>query len=140
MTSQTLDFPHGLSVSYAFKVENVTTDGSPVDGTLASAQGSDGHLVPAGYKFVPKCVQAESNAAITAGSILVKATADGTELANGPIATLSSAAQASTAIAAVSEAAVAAGEVIGVSGTSSGALDAATKDLDVVLTGLLLPV
>lgn len=127
-------------VSYAFKVENVTSDGTPTDGTLASAQGGDGMLVPTGYTFHPKLLQAESNAAITAGTIEVQVTDNGVEVEAGPVVTLSSAAQAAAGIKRHGASSIAAGRAVGVSGEGSATLDAVTKDVDVILVGDLLPV
>ena len=139
MANELLNTNMAIPVSFAFKVENVTTDGTPVDGTLASAQGSDGLLVPTGYTFHPVMIFAESNAAVSAGGINVYACDDGTELLNGPTVALASGTQAATGVARHGATSMAAASVIGVSGTSTGALDAATKDLDVVLTGVFLP-
>jgi len=140
MTDQTLiaanRFP---TVSYCFKIENITSGGTPVDGTLASGQGSDGLLVPTGYEFHPLLIQAESNAAISAGSISVQVTTGGTELEAGPEATLSSTAQAASATAIYEASSVAAGAAIGLSAEGSADLDAVTKDIDAVLVGVFVP-
>lgn len=137
MSQETL--PQNFSLSLNFLVANVTANDTPTDGTLASGQGATGAKVPSGYKFHPNFIYARSNAAITAGSIAVKVTAGGTELTNGPTVTLSSSAQDGAAIARPHLDPIDENVVIGASGTGSGTLDTATKDLDIVVSGVLWP-
>ena len=134
-----LAYEKGIPITLAFTITNVIQSGT-VDGVLAGAAATNGMNVPTGYAFHPVFVEVESNAARTAGSATVKVTKDGTELDNGPEATLDATNTTKhNGVKNVGADPVAAGEEAGVSGTGDGTWAPATADFDVILVGILLP-
>ena len=134
-----LSYDRGIAVTLRFTLANPSASATTAM-TPAGAQTSNvGFVVPTGYAFHAVCMHFESNADLTAGSIIAKVTTGGTVLAGGPQVTLSDTVQSSTAVAAVGTCKVAAAAVVGVKVVADGDYAPTTADLDVILVGLLLP-
>lgn len=127
-------------ITLTFTVTDVIQAG-PVDGVLAGVAATNGFVVPTGYKFVPVYIDAESNAARTAGLATVVVTADGTELVNGPEAVIDDTNtlrhQGTLALPGAPDS-VAAGEEVGVSADGDASWTPETADFDVILCGYLV--
>ena len=134
-----LTYDHGIPITLVFTITNCAQS-STVDGVLAGVAATNGLKVPTGYAFHAIFIDAESNAARTAGSNTVKVIKDGTELSSGPEATLDGTnTTRDDGVAVVGDDPVAAGEEVGVSATGDGTWAPGTADFDVILTGILLP-
>lgn len=125
-------------VAFQFTISNVA-QGAVTDGVLAGGNGKGGPVVPTGYKFIPVFIDVESNDACTAGVATIKVTTGGTELANGPEATLNTTDTLTDTGLSTTKDSVAAGAEVGVSATGDGSWAPATADLDVVLYGFFAP-
>jgi len=123
-----------------FTIANVGAGTTPVDGVLAGSNGKTGYVVPTGYAFEPVYIDVKYNADRTAGSSVVKVTSSGTELANGPTATIDDDPVNANQGLAVRSDRVAAGAIVGVSATGDGSFAPTTADADVVLQGYLIQV
>lgn len=131
----------GLDVTLQFISANLATGAATVDMTLG--QAGTGFKVPAGYTFHPLCLSVTFTGTLDADStVIARVIDDGTELTNGPTATVN---QADTvthvaAVAGVGAAPIAAGSVVGVSLTKDADYDTTgTIDWDAILIGKLLP-
>lgn len=135
-----LSYEKGIPMTLQYIITNVGAGTTPVDGTLASGQGGNGFFVPTGYVFHPLLLSAEYNDARTAGSSVVKVTYNGTELTNGPEATIDATDTAQDeGVQRVGVDAAVAGEEVSVSATGDGSFAPTTADADVILVGVLLP-
>lgn len=137
-----LDFTGDMPMTLVFTIANVA--GGPVislvDGVIAGANATNGMIVPAGYAFHPLFIEVEVNDARTAGTAIFKVTSDGTELSNGPEATLDATnTTQDTGIQRPGTEPVAAGAEVGVSATGDTSWAPDTADADVILYGVLRP-
>jgi hypothetical protein len=135
MTNE-LDPKFGELITLQFLLANVPANAT-TDLTLPG--GNAGLVVPTGYEFHPTFLQISSNADLTAGTATAKVTADGTELAKGPAPVLSDTVQAASAVVRFGLEPVAAGDVVGVSITTTAAFLPTTADVDAILAGYLVP-
>jgi len=119
---------HGAMLAIPFSFTNITTGASAQDGVLAGT--TTVYVPPKAGSVVGISVRA--SAAITAGTITVKAHKDSTEFTDSgsPAPVLSSSAQESYAVVRPNAVTFAAGEGVGVSVTSTTTLDP-TNTLDV---------
>lgn len=131
----------GLDVTLQFISANLSTGAGTVDMTLG--QLGTGFKVPTGYTFHPLCLSVTFTGTLDADStVIARVIDDGTELTNGPTATIN---QAETdthdvGVAGVSAAPIAAGSIVGVSLTKDADYDTTgTIDWDAILIGKLLP-
>lgn len=131
------DRPEHL-ITLVFNIQNVGAGATPVDGVLGVAK--TGYVVPAGYSFVPVYLDALSNAARTAGTNVIQITDNGTEIKNGPDATLDATnTTADRGLVTGTPVTIAAGHIVGVSATGDGSFAPTTADADVVVQGYLIP-
>jgi hypothetical protein len=134
-----LSRPHPL-VSFQFTIANIDAGTTPVDGILAGGNGKNGPIVPTGYKFSPVFIDAEINAARTAGTSTIKVTDNGTEIVSGPEALIDDTnTLADTGVVSGDPQKIAAAHEIGVSATGNGSFAPTTADADVILYGYFLP-
>ena len=136
-----LSYNAGVDVTLPFISANLATGAGTVDMTLG--QLGTGFLVPAGYAFHPLCLMVTFTGTLDADATVIAQVIDnGTELTNGPVATINQAESDAreVAVAHVGAAPIAAGHVVGVSLTKDADYDTtATIDWDVLLIGKLLP-
>jgi hypothetical protein len=113
----------------------------PADATsaLTLQNGCSGLKVPAGYKFHAMLIHAELDTALTAQSIVVKAAADGVAL-NGPTVTLTTSIQKASGTQHAFVESVAAGSIISAVAIVPAGFTPTTAGLEVILSGLLIPV
>lgn len=125
-------FPVSFQVAIANPAANATT-------AATAAQGGAGLVVPTGYEFHPLLISVTSNADLTAGSLIAKVTDNGTALANGPIATLSDLVQVAAGVQRAQVEPIAAGHKVGASVVTDAGYLPVTADIDVLVSGVLLP-
>jgi hypothetical protein len=136
-----LDYDDGLAITLQFISANLATGAGIVDMTLA--QGGTGFVVPTGYKFHALYLMVTKTGTLDADAAVVATVIDnGTELVNGPTATVTHTPDVARAagIARVGAQPISADHVVGVSLTKDADYDTTdTIDWDAVLTGILLP-
>jgi hypothetical protein len=125
-------FPVSFQVAIANPAANATT-------AATAAQGNGGLVVPTGYKFHPMLISVSSNADLTAGTLIAKVTDNGTVLANGPIATLSDLVQYASGLQRAQVEPIAAGRRVGASVVTDAGYLPVTADIDILVSGVLLP-
>jgi len=128
--------PAGYPVSFQVAIAN---PGAGATTAATAAQGGAGLVVPAGYEFHPLLISVTSNADLTAGSLIAKVTDNGTVLANGPIATLSDLVQVAAGVQRAQVEPIAAGHKVGASVVTDAGYLPVTADIDVLVSGVLLP-
>lgn len=139
MSDVMFDFDYGIDVTLQFTITDVGAGTTPVDGVVAGG-AKGGFIVPAGMRFTPLIIDVENNAARTAGVSNVRATIDGAEQANGPVATINATNTTQARGTAAPGAVWAdAGEEVGVSAQGDGSFAPTTADADVILIGKLVP-
>jgi hypothetical protein len=137
-----LNIYQGLPLTLQFISANLATGAGTVDMTLSEQLGT-GFLVPTGYTFHPLCLCVTFVGTLDADATVIgKVIDNGTELTNGPVATINQAESDThdTGVARLGADPIAAGHVVGVSLTKDADYDTtATIDWDAILTGVLLP-
>jgi hypothetical protein len=133
-----LVFPQGFPVTLQFSITDLAQDGI-TDASMPG--GNDGFRVPANYKFHPMMIMVHGNANATAESATAKVTDDGSELDNGPEATVNTSNKVhKTGVARPGVEPIAAGAIVGASMTAtSGFTPNGSVDYDIVVSGMLLP-
>jgi hypothetical protein len=126
----------GYPVSFKVAIANPAAAATTA---ATAAQGGAGFVVPAGYAFHPTLISVESNADLTAGTLIAKVTDNGTVLANGPIATLSDLVQVAAGLQRPQVEPIAAGRKVGASVVADASYAPVTADIDILVAGLLLP-
>jgi len=134
--SNELTFQDGMPITLVFSKANVEPNTTTA---LTLPQGGVGLKVPTGYAFHALLISGESNADISAGTGIFKATANTTVLTNGPSATLSDLVQVASGVMRPHAEPITAGKIVGVSVVTDANWSANTVDLDAVLVGVLLP-
>lgn len=134
-----LTYEHGFNLTLQYEITDCAAS-STTDGKLMGATARNGFVVPTGYKFHAIWIDVESNEARTAGTLTVKVTSDGTELATGPEAVLDATnTTAHAGVKWIGAQPIAAGKEVGVSATGDGSWAPATADVGVILGGVLTP-
>lgn len=133
-----LDAKFGLPITLQFEAANPAANGT-ADMVFGDSGGAGGFVVPTGYAFHPVLLSVDSNADLTAGTLVGKVIDNGTELTAGPEAALSDTVQRAAGVARVGIGGIAAGHVVGVSVTTNAAYAPVTADLVAVLVGFLVP-
>jgi hypothetical protein len=135
MTSR-LGIETGVPVTLHFVFQDAVANATNV---MTLPGGGAGFKVPTGYQFHPVCLHAESDTALTAGTITFKVRADGTALTDSPTAVLTTAIQAAVGVEEIHTEPVDQGGVVSVQAAASSGLTPGTCGLDAVLTGVLVP-
>jgi hypothetical protein len=130
-----LTFPDGMPITLQFGKANI---GATATTGLTLVDGGVGLKVPTGYTFHPLMIHAEANGAVVGGTMVFHVTANTTASINGPIASLSSAAQVAVGVQRVGVEPIAAGKIVGAN-VVSASLNPTTLDVDVVISGVLTP-
>jgi hypothetical protein len=125
-------FPVSFQVAIANPAANATTPAT-------AAQGGPGLVVPAGYEFHPLLIAVASNADLTAGTLTAKVTDNGTALANGPAAALSDTVQYAAGVQRAQVEPIAAGHRVGAQVVTDAGYLPVTADIDITISGVLLP-
>lgn len=139
MANELESMPYGFSISLPFNAANPGA-GATADATAIAAGGGAGFVVPTGYVFHPLYIAVGSNADLTGGTLDAYVTDNGTAVVNGPTAQLADTVQYAAGVKRLhASAKVAAGHYIGAEVTTSGAYAPNTCDIDILVSGVLLP-
>jgi hypothetical protein len=117
----------------------IANPGASATTAATAAQGGPGLVVPTGYAFHPLLISAASNADLTAGTLTAKVTDNGTVLANGPTAVLSDLVQYAAGVQRAQAEPIAAGRRVGASVVTDAGYLPVTADIDILVSGVLLP-
>ena len=108
MPNNELTYDQGLPVSLIFALAN---PGAAATTAMTLAQANTGFVVPTGYAFHPLCLNVNSNADLTAGTLTGKVSDNGTVIAGGPEPALSDPTQRASAVKRVGAAPIAAARI-----------------------------
>lgn len=126
----------GFPISFQVAITNPAASATTA---ATAAQGGPGFVVPAGYKFHPMLISIASNADLSAGTLTAKVTDNGTVLANGPTAVLSDPTQYASGLQRAQVEPIAAGRRVGASVVADASYAPVTADIDILVSGVLLP-
>lgn len=126
----------GYPVSFQVAIANPAASATTA---ATAAQGGPGLVVPTGYEFHPLLISVASNADLTAGTLTAKVTDNGTVLANGPTAVLSDTVQYAAGVQRAQVEPIAAGRRVGASVVTDAGYLPVTADIDILVSGVLLP-
>jgi len=131
--SDVLDY---IPVSLSYRFQEVQANAT---NRLTLPNGGAGFKVPTGYAFHPRMIHAELDTAVTAQSIALSVAADGVAV-SGLSVTLNASAQVAVSAQRPQVVKIAAGAVVSVVAVAAPGFTPTTAGLDVVLSGLLIPV
>lgn len=126
----------GFPISFQVAIANPSASATTA---ATAAQGNGGLVVPTGYAFHPLLISVSSNADLSGGTLIAKVTDNGTALANGPIATLADTVQYAAGLQRAQVEPIAAGHRVGAQVVADGSYAPTTADIDITVSGLLLP-